>query len=129
MNMSVVDNLRGPTPGRALAVMDPLLLFPDPAPPELAQALDLAGYPWKAVGDERSATRDESARAEANWWAPGPLRRFHDRFGISEHVDLVDEPAATTDGEPAAGTDDDAGDGPGGAGGVGREPVGAKLGG
>ncbi|MCG6495739.1 MMPL family transporter [Kitasatospora sp. A2-31] len=20
----------------------------------------------------------------ANWWAPGPLRRFHDRFGISE---------------------------------------------
>ena len=21
---------------------------------------------------------------EANWWAPGPLRRFHDRFGISE---------------------------------------------
>ncbi|HEX6310473.1 MAG TPA: MMPL family transporter [Acidimicrobiia bacterium] len=25
----------------------------------------------------------------ANWWAPRPLRRFHDRFGISEH-----EPAA-----------------------------------
>ncbi len=24
----------------------------------------------------------------ANWWAPGPLRRFHDRFGIKEHVDL-----------------------------------------
>ncbi|HEX4903705.1 MAG TPA: MMPL family transporter [Acidimicrobiales bacterium] len=24
----------------------------------------------------------------ANWWAPGPLRRFHDRFGVSEHVDL-----------------------------------------
>jgi RND superfamily putative drug exporter len=23
-----------------------------------------------------------------NWWAPGPLRRFHDRWGISEHVDL-----------------------------------------
>ncbi|MGH9012767.1 MAG: MMPL family transporter [Acidimicrobiia bacterium] len=21
----------------------------------------------------------------ANWWAPGPLRRFHDRFGIGEH--------------------------------------------
>ena len=21
----------------------------------------------------------------ANWWAPAPLRRFHDRFGISEH--------------------------------------------
>ena len=28
---------------------------------------------------------------DANWWAPGPLRRFHDRFGISEHVDLDDE--------------------------------------
>jgi RND superfamily putative drug exporter len=26
---------------------------------------------------------------EANWWAPRPLRRFHDRFGISES----DEPA------------------------------------
>ncbi len=21
---------------------------------------------------------------EANWWAPRPLRRLHDRFGISE---------------------------------------------
>jgi RND superfamily putative drug exporter len=21
---------------------------------------------------------------EANWWAPAPLRRIHDRFGISE---------------------------------------------
>jgi RND superfamily putative drug exporter len=25
---------------------------------------------------------------EANWWAPAPLRRFHERFGISEHADL-----------------------------------------
>jgi RND superfamily putative drug exporter len=24
----------------------------------------------------------------ANWWAPGPLRRFHDRYGITEHVHL-----------------------------------------
>ncbi len=29
-----------------------------------------------------------------NWWAPGPLRRFHDRWGVSEHVDLDDEPRA-----------------------------------
>jgi DNA-binding response OmpR family regulator len=36
--------------------MEPLLLFPDPAPPELAQALDLAGYPWKSVGNEGSIT-------------------------------------------------------------------------
>jgi DNA-binding response OmpR family regulator len=39
--------------------MEPLLIFPDPAPPELAQALDLAGYPWKAVADELSASRAE----------------------------------------------------------------------
>jgi putative drug exporter of the RND superfamily len=26
-----------------------------------------------------------------NWWAPGRLRRFHDRWGISEHVDLDTE--------------------------------------
>jgi putative drug exporter of the RND superfamily len=32
----------------------------------------------------------------ANWWAPGPLRRFHDRFGIAEHVDLDDELAELT---------------------------------
>jgi RND superfamily putative drug exporter len=25
----------------------------------------------------------------ANWWAPGPLRRLHDRFGISESATLV----------------------------------------
>ena len=25
---------------------------------------------------------------EWNWWAPGPLRRLHQRFGISENVDL-----------------------------------------
>ncbi|MFN2543642.1 MAG: MMPL family transporter [Actinomycetota bacterium] len=34
----------------------------------------------------------------ANWWAPGPLRRLHARFGISEHapddVVTVPEPAA-----------------------------------
>jgi RND superfamily putative drug exporter len=27
-----------------------------------------------------------------NWWAPAPLRRLHDRIGISEHIDL-DDPA------------------------------------
>ena len=39
--------------------MEPILLFPDPVPPELAQALDLAGYPWKAVADETAASRLE----------------------------------------------------------------------
>jgi len=31
---------------------------------------------------------------EWNWWAPAPLRRLHDRIGISEHIDLDD--AGTT---------------------------------
>ncbi|HVM07828.1 MAG TPA: response regulator transcription factor [Acidimicrobiales bacterium] len=39
--------------------MEPLLLHPDPPPPELAQALDLAGYPWKSA-----ATAEEAARLE-----------------------------------------------------------------
>ena len=33
---------------------------------------------------------------DANWWAPGPLRRLHNRFGFSEHVDLDEELAAMT---------------------------------
>jgi len=46
---------------------------------------------------------------EANWWAPGPLRRFHARFGISEHVDL-DRPGGGDDLGPGdtAGAGDDA---------------------
>ncbi|CAN5808183.1 MMPL family transporter [soil metagenome] len=55
---------------------------------------------------------------EANWWAPGPLRRFHDRFGISEHVELADEPELAS---PVGG------DGDGGV--AEPEPIGAKLGG
>ena len=31
--------------------MEPIAIFPDPPPPELAQALDLLSYSWKAVGD------------------------------------------------------------------------------
>src|SRR5690348_2435823 len=39
--------------------MDPLLLYPNPPPPELAQALDLANLAWKAVDDEVDARRQE----------------------------------------------------------------------
>ncbi|MFF0474245.1 MMPL family transporter [Streptomyces sp. NPDC004284] len=42
------------------------------------------------------------------WWAPGPLRRFHDRFGISE----TDTPAtADTERNAGAGAGADAGSG------------------
>ena len=39
--------------------MEPLLIFPDPAPPALAQALDLAGYPWKSIGSPEASERLE----------------------------------------------------------------------
>ena len=39
--------------------MEPLLVFPDPAPPALAQALELAGYPWKAAGGPQAAATVE----------------------------------------------------------------------
>jgi DNA-binding response OmpR family regulator len=44
--------------------MDPLLVHPDPVPPELAQSLDLAGYPWKGVADERAV---DAAEPEDGW--------------------------------------------------------------
>jgi DNA-binding response OmpR family regulator len=40
-------------------MMEPLLLFPDPGPPALVQALDLVGYPWKAVSSSEGADRGE----------------------------------------------------------------------
>jgi RND superfamily putative drug exporter len=42
----------------------------------------------------------------ANWWAPAPLRRFHDRYGISEHVPMLALTtfAASADGELALAT-------------------------
>jgi two-component system, OmpR family, alkaline phosphatase synthesis response regulator PhoP len=44
--------------------MEPLLLFPDPVPPELAQSLDLGGYAWKAVAGETKVAVDEP---EGGW--------------------------------------------------------------
>lgn len=39
--------------------MEPLAIFPSPAPPELAQALDLSGWVWKAVANESELTEHE----------------------------------------------------------------------
>ena len=41
--------------------MEPLLVYPDPPPPVLSQGLDLAGYPWTAVGAEADVERLEPA--------------------------------------------------------------------
>ncbi len=39
--------------------MEPLLLFPDPAPANLVQALELAGYRWRAASLAEQATASE----------------------------------------------------------------------
>src|SRR5688572_19496800 len=39
--------------------MEPLLVFPDPVPADVAQGLDLGGYPWKAVSSAEAAARLE----------------------------------------------------------------------
>ena len=44
--------------------MEPLMVFPNPAPPALAQALSLASYSWKAVG---SLDEAEDAEPEDGW--------------------------------------------------------------
>ncbi|GAA3030398.1 MMPL family transporter [Streptomyces lactacystinicus] len=60
---------------------------------------------------------------EFNWWAPGPLRRLHRRFGLSEHVDLPEiEPAVLP--VPRAGTGPESV----GSDGVGVEAVGVGVG-
>jgi DNA-binding response OmpR family regulator len=39
------------------------LVFPDPAPPELARCLDLGGYTWKAVGGLEALKTSETPEA------------------------------------------------------------------
>jgi DNA-binding response OmpR family regulator len=39
--------------------MEPLLVFPDPAPTVVAQGIEAAGYPWKAVSSGDGAARLE----------------------------------------------------------------------
>ena len=56
---------------------------------------------------------------EWNWWAPAPLRRFHDRFGLAEPPEA--EAEAGTD--PDEGADRSTGIGPDGDRGDDRELV------
>ena len=37
--------------------MEPLLVFPDPPPADLARLLDLGGHAWKPVADEQTAIK------------------------------------------------------------------------
>ncbi|HEX8802906.1 MAG TPA: MMPL family transporter [Acidimicrobiales bacterium] len=53
---------------------------------------------------------------EWNWWAPGPLRRFHERYGVSEHVDLDADDGSAGSGRDADGPADDGSAGSGSAG-------------
>ena len=41
--------------------MQPILIFPNPAPAELAQALDSGGFPWVAVNDANAVEQAEPA--------------------------------------------------------------------
>ncbi len=38
--------------------MEPLLVHPDPPPPELARLLDLGGHSWKPIADDRAAINE-----------------------------------------------------------------------
>ena len=44
--------------------MEPLLLYPDPPQPALVQALELGGYPWKAVS---TGSQAQQAEPEDGW--------------------------------------------------------------
>ena len=51
----------GMSAAETAATTEPVLVFPDPAPADLVQTLDLSGFAWKAVADEVGATRNEPA--------------------------------------------------------------------
>jgi DNA-binding response OmpR family regulator len=57
--------------------VEPLLLYPDPPPPEVAQALDAAGYPWKAVRSEA----DIAAAEPVDGWSGAVVCATADREG------------------------------------------------
>src|SRR4029450_616274 len=70
---------------------DPFLVFPDPPPALLAQTLDLAGYPWKAVSNASIAAQHEPAGG----WAGAVVCADEDpegAFGICRSLRKRDAP-------------------------------------
>jgi DNA-binding response OmpR family regulator len=75
--------------------MEPLLVFPDPPPPLLAQTLDLAGHPWKAVSNAAVAAQDEPTEG----WAGAVVCAEDDAegaFGICRALRKRDASVAPT---------------------------------
>jgi DNA-binding response OmpR family regulator len=65
--------------------VQPLLVFPDPCPAELAQALDACGFPWRPVSGVSTIEADEP---EDGWggaviWAD---RRADEAFALAAHL-------------------------------------------
>ena len=65
--------------------VQPLLVFPDPCPAELAQALDASGFPWRPVGSTAGVDADEpeDGWAGAVVWAD---RRADDAFSLAGYL-------------------------------------------
>src|ERR1700712_5427682 len=71
--------------------LEPLLVFPDPPPPLLAQTLDLAAYPWKAVENSAIAVQHEPR----DGWAGAVIVADEDpegAFGICRALRKRDAP-------------------------------------
>ena len=67
----------------------PLLVYPCPPPPELAQSLDLAGYQWKAVGEANEVT----TQAPDDGWGAAVVCADDDptgAFSVTRSVRRVD---------------------------------------
>ena len=60
--------------------MEPLLVFPDPAPEPLARVLDEAGYPWKAISREADV---ENLQPEDGWSGAIVCADVHAEGGFS----------------------------------------------
>jgi two-component system, OmpR family, alkaline phosphatase synthesis response regulator PhoP len=77
--------------GGSPAFTEPFLVFPDPPPALLAQTLDLAGYPWKAVSNASIAAQHEPP----DGWAGAVICAEDDpegAFGICRSLRKRDAP-------------------------------------